>query len=106
MSNFRPLNRYTNGTITFTREGEQFLVLRKALNLAQDSGDTYITLTEDMIKRPDMISYNAYKTPDLWWVIMEYNNVSDPFFDLRINQMLRIPKIERVLDAINKMNKV
>lgn len=106
MANFKPLNRYTNGIITFTREEQQFLVLRQPLSLKEDSGDTFITITQDLTKRPDMISQLAYNTPALWWVLMEYNNISDPLFGLKTNQILRVPKINRVLEAISTMNRV
>lgn len=105
MANFKTLNRYTNGTVTFTRDGKQFLVLRKPLNLKPDNGDVFVTLTQDLLQRPDLISYKAYGTADLWWVILEYNNIRDPLFELKINQVIRIPSIDRVLAAISTMNR-
>lgn len=105
MANFKPLNRYTNGIVTFSRNGTKFLVLRKPLNLVEDSTDVYVTLTQDLISRPDNISFKAYGTPDLWWVIAEYNGIIDPISDFKINQILKIPDINRVINAIKSMNK-
>jgi len=105
MANFKPKSRYDNGTVTFSRDNTQFLVLRAALDLGPDNTDTYVTINQDLLKRPDLISFKAYGTPDLWWVIMEYNKIVDPLFDLSINQILKIPNINRVLEAIKGMNK-
>jgi hypothetical protein len=105
MANFKELNRYTNGTVTFSRDNTKFLVLRKSLDLQFAVDDVFVTLTQDLIKRPDIVSFKAYGTPDLWWVIAEYNNISDPFFDFKINQIIRIPNIDRVTAAIKGMNR-
>lgn len=103
MANFKPLNRYTNGIVTFTRNNEQFLVLRESLQLEQDNTDVFVTINQDLIRRPDLISFKAYGNPDLWWVIYEYNQIRDPIFDLRIGQIIRIPSIDRVTAAISKL---
>lgn len=104
MANFKPLNRYTNGTVTFTRDGKQFLVLRKPLNLSEDNTDTLVTIRDDLTKRLDLISQKAYGTPQLWWVIAEFNGIRDPLFDIRAGQILRIPNIDRVLKSIAVLN--
>lgn len=100
MANFKPLNRYTNGTITFTRDNQKFLVLSKNIQLPLANTDTYVTLTTDLARRPDLISFKAYGTPTLWWVIMQYNGIRDPFFELKAGKVIRIPTMERVNAAI------
>ena len=39
--------------------------------------------------RPDNISFLMYDTPDNWWLLMEVNNVSDPFEGFIAGQDLR-----------------
>jgi hypothetical protein len=104
LANFNEYSRYTGGQIATNTEGQQFLVLRSSLNLPQQDGDIFVVLTQDIINRPDLISYKAYGIPDLWWVIYEYNNISDPIFGLTIGQTIRLPEISRVLTAINALN--
>ncbi len=104
MANFRDLNRYTNGTITVTRDNKQFLVLRKPLNLDTANTDVTVTIQQDLIQRLDLISQKAYGTPNLWWVIAEFNGINDPLFDLRPGTILRIPSLDRVLQAISALN--
>lgn len=103
MANFKRLSRYTNGIVTKNRSGKDFLTLRKPLNLEKSDGDVFVTITQDIEMRPDLISNKAYGTPDLWWVIYEFNGVRDPLFDLRAGQILRIPELERVLDSIDSI---
>lgn len=103
MANFKKNTRYTNGIINKNREGTSFLQLRSNLGLTPDQGDVVVTISQDLLYRPDLISQKAYNTPDLWWVIAEYNNIFDPIFDLQIGQTLKIPAISRVLAAIKVM---
>lgn len=103
MANFSKNTRYTGGKIAKTRDNKDFLVLRRQLNLSRDSGDVIITVTQDLEKRPDLISQKAYNTPDLWWAIYEFNNIKDPLFDVVAGMELRIPELERVLQAIQEL---
>ena len=106
MANFKRNTRYTNGLSSKNREGVDFLLLRKALVLPPDSGDTLVAIKQEEILRPDLISQKAYGQPDLWWVILEYNNIQDPLFELKESQILKIPAITRVLAAIQNLGKV
>lgn len=104
MANFKKNTRYTNGTVDKTRASKDFLVLRSSLNLQPDAGDVVVIISQDLQYRPDLISQKAYNTPDLWWVILEFNNISDPLFGLKTGQTIKIPKIDRVLQAIKGIN--
>lgn len=106
MARFSNFNRYTNGIITTTRNNQRFLVLRPSLNLEPGASDTFVTITEEYVNRPDLISFRVYGDRRLWWVIYEFNNIRDPFFDLGLGQILRIPARDRVIEAIGKLNKV
>lgn len=106
MAHFKQLTRYTNGYTYANRSNQNFLILRPPLNLPQASNDVYVTITHDIVNRPDLISQKAYNTPDLWWVVYEYNNISDPLFDLQVGQIIRIPDKTRVLTAIQQLNRV
>lgn len=103
MSNFKSLNRYTNGIVTFTRNNQKFLVLRSALNLEPDNSDVLVTITQELVRRPDLISFKAYGSPDFWWAIFEYNGIRDPVFELRSGQILKIPSIARITAAITRL---
>lgn len=104
MARFKTNNRYTNGFIDINRTGTRFLVLRVPLKLEPAADDVFVTLTQDLIARPDLISYKAYGVSDLWWVIYEFNGIRDPLFGINLGQNLRIPAIDRVLTAIANLN--
>jgi hypothetical protein len=103
MANFKRLTRYTGGEIQTNRSNKTFLVLRRPLELEPSDGDTFVQITSEYVNRPDLISYKAYGTVDLWWVIYEFNGISDPLFELKLGAILRIPEKDRVLRAIQNL---
>ena len=104
MANFGSYTRYLNGEVATNRSEKQFLTLRSKLNLEPSDGDVFVPITQDILRRPDLISYKAYGTSELWWVIYEYNGIKDPLFDLKLNQTIRIPEINRVLAALENVD--
>jgi hypothetical protein len=104
MARFLAGSRYTNGVVSINRNGDQFLVLRELLVMPPAPTDSFITVTNEMINRPDIISFIAYQRPDLWWAIFDINTIKNPFGDLQINQRLRLPELSLLLAAINQLN--
>lgn len=47
------------------------------------------------------ISYKIYNTIDLWWLICKFNEVKNPFDELTVGRILRIPSDELVEIIIN-----
>jgi hypothetical protein len=43
--------------------------------------------------RPDLISNIFYGTPSYWWLLMEYNNIFDPFEGFNVGDRILIPKV-------------
>lgn len=41
--------------------------------------DKFTVLSKKFEYRPDLLSFEAYGTPDFWWKIMEANNIKDVF---------------------------
>lgn len=100
MANFKRTSRYARREIKTDRDGKQFITLKEPLNLQPAEGDIYVTITEELVQRPDLISFKAYGTTEYWWVIYEFNNISDPLFELTTGQILRIPRLARVQAAL------
>ena len=105
MANFKRNTRYTGGKVTKNRSGDDFLILRRPLELEKSDGDIFVTVTQDQEKRPDLVAQNAYGDSTLWWAIYEFNGIRDPLFDLQAGTQLRIPEIERVLAAIEQLKR-
>jgi len=53
-------------------------------------GDKYYIVTSGTEYRPDLVSHTAYGTVDLWWKIMEANNIKD-VFDFKAGLNIKIP---------------
>ena len=103
MANFKKTSRYSKATVATNRLNKNFILLRRPLELSEDQGDTFFTVTQEVLKRPDLISQNFYGDANYWWVIYEFNGIKDPLFELKMGQILRIPDISRVLEAISKL---
>lgn len=105
MANFKKNTRYTGGKVSKNRSGQDFLILRRQLQLEKSDGDVFVTITGEDVKRPDLVAQKAYGDPSLWWAIYEFNGIRDPLFDLKVGSQIRIPEIERVLAAIDKLKR-
>lgn len=51
------------------------------------------------------IAQQFYNDPGLWWVIAEFNNITDPFpieqgGELSVNQILVVPSYQKVITSI------
>lgn len=101
MANFKRSSRYIDRELEKNREGKEFLVLRQPLNLEPAEGDIYVTINQELLQRPDLIAYRAYGDRELWWVIYEFNNISDPLFELKLGQIIRLPELQRVQEALS-----
>ena len=58
--------------------------------------DGEVVVTEGVRSRLDLLSDQAYQTPELWWVIAEVNNLVDPLGPLAVGSRLRIPSRARL----------
>lgn len=57
--------------------------------------DDFVYLIEPQYNfRPDLLAYDLYQTPKLWWVFAQRNLdiIRDPIFDLRSGVEIFIPK--------------
>lgn len=64
-------------------------------------GERLYVVTQADLGRPDLISYKMYDTVDLWWMVLWYNNILDPF-SMEVGDRLRIPDHETLMAAVRK----
>lgn len=50
----------------------------------------------------DSLSLTYYNSPLYFWVIMDFNNLQDPFLDLVEGSELRIPTLSAISFEVNK----
>ena len=60
----------------------------------------WITISEDFQYRPDKLAYVVYGNELLYWVIMQHNNIIDPF-ELELGVEIELPSLEEVNPAFD-----
>ena len=51
--------------------------------------------------RPDLIAQAMLGDSKLWWLLLQYNSVLDPFAEVSIGRVLKIPDASRVQLMLN-----
>ena len=57
------------------------------------SNDRASIFPNDMEGRPDLLSYAAYGTELMWWLIVEANSIYDYEEDLKAGTQIMIPQL-------------
>ena len=80
----------------------QFLDIMTSRTLITDQSDVHWTITPGYHLRPDLLAYDLYSDPSLWWVFAQRNpNVlADPFFDFVEGTSIFIPQFELLNAAL------
>jgi len=82
-----------------TREYLGILSIRP---VSAELDDYLYTLESQYAYRPDLLSYDLYGTPDLWWVFMQRNLdiIQDPIFDFVPGVQFYIPKSNSLMKVL------
>ena len=64
--------------------------------MPQNEDDVIYTVTMTYKHRPDMLAFDLYNNPNLWWVFQARNpnSIQDPIFDFIPGLRIYIPKQE------------
>ena len=92
LSRYNYLKRVTNA------DGECYIETPNKVSFRETNQDPLYQVLEGRQNRLDLISYDFYGTPLLWWVIAMVNNISNPF-DVEAGIVLRIPSIQTVYNS-------
>ncbi len=79
-----------------------YLDLWKNRNIPPQSDDQLITLEAKYEGRPDLLSFDLYGTPRLWWVfaIRNMDILIDPVEDMKAGMQIFAPTKDRITDLI------
>lgn len=73
-------------TKLYIKDGEQFWGVWKRIDFPVRSDDTYVMITKpNEGMRIDYLAYKYLGSYDLWWVLCEANNITNPFTELTDN---------------------
>lgn len=64
------------------------------------STDIRLVIPEVFDRRPDLLSYRVYRTPRLFWLILQYNNIVDVEEEFRTGKEILIPSRTRALSGM------
>lgn len=63
---------------------------------------TKFQVTDMELGQPDLIAYKCYGNEQYDWLIMNANGIVDPYNDLYIGQILRIPDLQQALSYLKQ----
>jgi len=82
---------------TYFQNIDMELDIEKGVN--KDS--QFVTINEETQYRPDRLAYIAYGNETLAWIILKFNEITDPF-DLEVGKIIEIPSLVKVSEALQK----
>jgi hypothetical protein len=86
---------YSNSSPWYkTRENAQYLELLDIRPVPADADDITYSIETQYKHRPDLLAYDLYGDPKLWWVFVQRNMevIKDPIYDFEPGKVIRIPK--------------
>lgn len=87
--------RYSQTSPYFaTEENQNYLdILNPRTLTAEDDDETYI-IERTYAYRPDLLAFDLYGTPRLWWVFAQRNpdQIEDPIYDFKPGVQIQLPK--------------
>jgi alpha-L-fucosidase len=87
--------KYSSASPWFTTPiTNNYLDIWQPRNLVEEVDDFRYVLEPQYTYRPDLLAYDLYGTPKLWWVFIKRNmdRIQDPIFDFIPGVEIFIPK--------------
>lgn len=78
-----------------TTENKISLDFLNPRTITADQDDISYTIDRIYAYRPDLLAYDLYGTPRLWWVFAQRNPdmIEDPIYDFTIGKTIQLPKM-------------
>lgn len=92
--------KYSNTSPYFETDMKAtYLDVLKPRTLTVEDDDQSYTIERTYAYRPDLLAYDLYGTPRLWWVFVQRNpdQIEDPIYDFKPGVTVKLPKKENVL---------
>lgn len=91
-------SRYVAGGIT--EVNTRALEWWERANFREDNTDRLYAIEARFNGRLDLIAQLFLEDSRLWWVIAQYNAILDPYVEISVGRILRIPTRDRVLSML------
>jgi len=89
------MSRYSSTSPYFTTtENAEFLDILSPRSITAELDDQTYTIERTYAYRPDLLAYDLYGSPRLWWVFAQRNpnEIEDPIYDFRPGVTIQLPK--------------
>ena len=94
------MTKYSNTSPYFnTLMNDEYLEILTPRTLTAEDDDRTYTIERTYAYRPDLLAYDLYGSPRLWWVFAQRNpdQIEDPIYDFRPGVTIQLPKKENLL---------
>ena len=73
---------------------EQYLDILRPRTVPSSSDDFLYTIESQYSRRPDLLAFDLYGSPKLWWVFAQRNMdiIKDPIYDIEPGVVIKLPK--------------
>ena len=91
---------YSNTSPYFnTRQNTVSLDFLVPRTLTAEADDVSYTIDQIYAYRPDLLAFDLYGSPRLWWVFAQRNpdQIEDPIYDFKPGVTVQLPKKENLL---------
>jgi alpha-L-fucosidase len=91
--------RYSNTSPYFnTTENNISLDFFRPRTITAEPDDISYTIDRIYAYRPDLLAYDLYGSPRLWWVFAQRNLdvIEDPIYDFSIGKIIQLPKMNNL----------
>ena len=89
------MTKYSNTSPYFnTLMNDEYLEILTPRTLTAEDDDRTYTIERTYAYRPDLLAYDLYGSPRLWWVFAQRNTdqIEDPIYDFKPGVTIRLPK--------------
>ena len=91
--------KYSNTSPYFeTREIADYLGILNPRTITAEQDDQEYVIERTYAYRPDLLAYDLYGSPRLWWVFAQRNpdQLEDPIYDFKPGVTIQLPKPSNV----------
>lgn len=83
---------------TQTTKFVDYLDFWEPVTIPANSSDILISLDSKYQNRPDLLSFDMYGTPQLWWVfaMRNPNTIKDPIYDFKTGILIYAPTSDTI----------
>ena len=89
------MSEYSNTSPYFkTMQNDINLEILQPRTITAEADDQTYIIERTYAFRPDLLAYDLYGTPRLWWVFAQRNpnEIEDPIYDFRPGVTIQLPK--------------